>query len=694
MISRNKKFIISYLTGILVLFLPYFALADYVELTEKLTLAGVKEAWSIVLGLVNIIAVLGLIFIALAYLFRIDIETYDIKRTLPGLIVGIILANFSYFLCIETADFVQSITNFFNSNAAGSEGIYFRLVGYLAGRAVGSTATYVTMGVTSLGAIASLLLGTTAVTTGGLIFAGLGLPLIILAAIIVLGPAILWLLLAILLYIRFYVVTILVVVSPIAIVLYFLPFGKLLAGQWFDWLLKWLFVGPLVFFLVWLMGIFVSDAGGTTLGGVLGTILLSVLLVYLPFQLIQLGNLMEMINGLFGGVAKKIGLPIYGKHKMKIMEGLRKKAGKEGQDGGFWTSINNIANRGAMQQQLEEAVSETTQKENLKKFKKMLEKNEDWQEILRTHYHSMADDKAEAIASGGIIGALGALYAVNADTRMGAIRALGQKLYENPDFKDRQDDIVAILQEYGEIMGLGKDYFDPSTKAGQKNLADENSFVFDTINGSDVETLQEIAGLEGATGDSSVTATVTFDQINNNNITIDQVNNLIDRIKNKNELDDGDIRDIMQVTNLPREQIESKESAMNVLHQYQEAINANQTRINVTGASAQNVTELERAIENRRTIDKGANIVVKNIREAKATDNPSRILGNQPGNISGKELIARDNIRTELGNILQPLSRQRFDLDAILARLKQLDYNQTNTAQLREEIREQIEDSL
>src|SRR3989304_10477514 len=59
----------------------------------------IKEAWKNVLALLNAVVVLGLIFIALANMLRINVETYEIRRMLPAIIIGVILANFSYLIC-------------------------------------------------------------------------------------------------------------------------------------------------------------------------------------------------------------------------------------------------------------------------------------------------------------------------------------------------------------------------------------------------------------------------------------------------------------------------------------------------------------------------------------------------------------------------------------------------------------------
>ena len=110
-----------------VLFIPKDVLAQVVTEKEHYTLAEsiqhsfVKKAWKYVLALLNGIVVLGLIIVALANILRLNIETYHIKRMLPSIIIGVILANFSYLICRVVIDLAQVVADFFISGVTGDD---------------------------------------------------------------------------------------------------------------------------------------------------------------------------------------------------------------------------------------------------------------------------------------------------------------------------------------------------------------------------------------------------------------------------------------------------------------------------------------------------------------------------------------------------------------------------------------------
>jgi hypothetical protein len=59
---------------------------------------SVRIAYNRILSIVNSLAVLGLIIIALASILQIQLNTYSIKKLLPGLVIGVLLANASFFI--------------------------------------------------------------------------------------------------------------------------------------------------------------------------------------------------------------------------------------------------------------------------------------------------------------------------------------------------------------------------------------------------------------------------------------------------------------------------------------------------------------------------------------------------------------------------------------------------------------------
>lgn len=110
---RNKKLIFLgtiVLLG-LILFLPESAHAT--PLAAQIREDAIVNTWKVVLSIVNIFAILALIMLAMVNILRINIESYNFRRLLPALILGIVLANFSHLICRFMVDFAQIFTNFF-----------------------------------------------------------------------------------------------------------------------------------------------------------------------------------------------------------------------------------------------------------------------------------------------------------------------------------------------------------------------------------------------------------------------------------------------------------------------------------------------------------------------------------------------------------------------------------------------------
>ncbi len=80
-----------------------------IELPLHLSNPAVLGGWNFVLGFVNLGFVLALIFIALAYIMRLP--RYELKKTLPRLILVILLVNFSMLIIGMFADIAQFFMN-------------------------------------------------------------------------------------------------------------------------------------------------------------------------------------------------------------------------------------------------------------------------------------------------------------------------------------------------------------------------------------------------------------------------------------------------------------------------------------------------------------------------------------------------------------------------------------------------------
>jgi hypothetical protein len=195
------------------------------------------ESWNYIRSIANVAFVIVFLIIIYSQITNIGISNYSIKKLLPRLIIAAILVNVSYIICAIAIDL---------SNVIG-ESLEQMLIGmrtHLAsGTGISDTLSW--QSVTSFVLAGAAGAGAATVSISGLIVLTGANPE---AAIILLLPMLLGLLLAVLVALlvlsaRQAVITILVVLAPIAFVAYLLPNTE----KWFE---RWrkLFTDLLVFF--------------------------------------------------------------------------------------------------------------------------------------------------------------------------------------------------------------------------------------------------------------------------------------------------------------------------------------------------------------------------------------------------------------------------------------------------------------
>ncbi|MGA2666689.1 MAG: hypothetical protein ABSE91_01185 [Patescibacteria group bacterium] len=259
---------------LLIIFAPTVAHAAASDIRDSLISTGngpykdsVMLGWRICLGLADVFVTLILVFLAVVNIAHIQYDTYNLKKTLPWLIIGVILANFSLVICRMFVDAANVLTNTFaTSNIVTNilKPLYVNLgLNYLAG----ATAT---VGLASL--VGSL--GTLTVAMGIMTLILLFLPLIGL------------LILLFLLYIRIALVLFLAIIAPIAFVMLAFPVTQTYFKQWWSWFLKWTFMKPICFFLLWAaVTLGKPPTSGITMVSFLITLALCYLSLIAPFKL-------------------------------------------------------------------------------------------------------------------------------------------------------------------------------------------------------------------------------------------------------------------------------------------------------------------------------------------------------------------------------------------------------------------------
>ncbi len=249
---------------------------------------GVINVWTIVLSLVDLIVVAGLIAAAFANILNLRLDVYGIKQILPGIIIGVILANLSYFI----------MHFFIEVTTVGTQGLTIIVHRYIGGGTVPQGANggvsarmlidfYAEL-FNSIWHIPVLHPGGTgdvagnAATTGGgaaiayksiseLVFksseVGILLIVIILLVIFALIPFILMLVLVFLLYIRNYVMIVMFMLSPLAFFALAFPPLKRWWQMWWGTFWKWLLMAPVAYAVLGAAIIFLNtankDGGGS-----------------------------------------------------------------------------------------------------------------------------------------------------------------------------------------------------------------------------------------------------------------------------------------------------------------------------------------------------------------------------------------------------------------------------------------------
>jgi len=214
----------------------------------------VQKVWRSLITAVNSLAVIILIVIAFSEILRINVNTYGIKKILPTLVLAIIAANFSYIFCRLMVDLANISLQFIGS-VGGSSGIALE-----APRDFNWD------------------------TTKGwweLFFNNLLLQNILLFIL-----AILLLCLAFLFLVRNWMLYILVMLSPLAIMAMVLPSTKKYFTQWWTNMIQWSFMPVASYFFLALSVTFGTQIGSTA--PLMGTVFVGVcyyLAITTPFKL-------------------------------------------------------------------------------------------------------------------------------------------------------------------------------------------------------------------------------------------------------------------------------------------------------------------------------------------------------------------------------------------------------------------------
>lgn len=213
------------------------------ELSKNDNTSTMYQAWSTFRNIGNILFVIALLFVIFSQVTGIGIDNYGIKRILPKLIVTAIIVNFSYIICgllVDLSNIIgDSIKNIlenveFTAGDKPSDGL--------------GPVGIITFLVTAISAGSAAAAG---VTVAGSVIAGGGLLTILVPILTFLASAVIAGFFAMLMLgVRQALVIIMIVISPIAFVLYAIPNTNPLFKKWFALFRGLLMLYPVYCFMV------------------------------------------------------------------------------------------------------------------------------------------------------------------------------------------------------------------------------------------------------------------------------------------------------------------------------------------------------------------------------------------------------------------------------------------------------------
>lgn len=205
----------------------------------------VARGFGVTLDIVNLGFVLAIILISFATILRL--ESYDMKKMLWKLIVAALLVNFSLTIAGVFLDFTGVFSQFFIDRVGGATGFSTALTNAFQPQNLLETSG---KGLEAIGNDLNNMASIIASLFFTVFFT-------IIVAIVMIGTAVM-------IFLRYIHVTILLILMPFAWLFWVLPFYSHLAGKWWDNFLRWTFFMPAALFFIYLAMMLASAPPGQT----------------------------------------------------------------------------------------------------------------------------------------------------------------------------------------------------------------------------------------------------------------------------------------------------------------------------------------------------------------------------------------------------------------------------------------------
>lgn len=277
----------------------YSVVADFLavrplQVTEDNSL---YRSWAVMRGFANVAFVIGFMIIIYSQLTNVGLSNYNVKRMLPRLIIAAILVNVSYWVCAAAIDAsnilgysVQNIFMALRNQVANVDHNSWDAVNF-------SSITTLVLSGGTLGVAAWLSVAAAGGVLGALYFLGPVLLGVLIAALVA----------VVIMAVRQAIITILVILAPLAFVAYLLPNTEKYFDKWKD-----LFVTMLVMFPIFSVIFGGSQFAGTAIIQNSSSIIMIILgmavqvapLVLLPFLIKFSGGMLGRIGGIVNNKSK------------------------------------------------------------------------------------------------------------------------------------------------------------------------------------------------------------------------------------------------------------------------------------------------------------------------------------------------------------------------------------------------------
>ncbi len=210
----------------------------------------IKSYWEKFLSIANVILVIAFLVIIYSTATSDGLSNYDVKKMLPRIVILAIVINISFYVCAAIVDLCniagRGVMALLISTSPGGEGLGL-------GEKIGTVVSNVATGVAG---------GIAGVVAGVILFVSIGPPAVLALIVIILA-----------LIFRGVALTMMVIISPIAIALYLFPSAAMNKWhvKWRDAFIKMLLVYPM-FMAVWGGSKLISSVTASTQNPVIGFI--------------------------------------------------------------------------------------------------------------------------------------------------------------------------------------------------------------------------------------------------------------------------------------------------------------------------------------------------------------------------------------------------------------------------------------